>query len=100
MIGPARIAKLLLDRVAANEGTNRRRSRTNLREEEIVGSLLEVIDDAGARDTGQPAIVVQPRKVDQRFELVAAVMKAGNGQLDCRAGDIDNPQALAGVNHR
>ena len=45
MISPTRIAKLLLDRVAANEATHRRRPRANLREEEIVGSLLEVIDD-------------------------------------------------------
>ena len=45
MINPERIAKLLVDRVAANEESRQRRSRTNPREEEIVGSLLEVIDN-------------------------------------------------------
>ncbi|CAF1260735.1 unnamed protein product [Didymodactylos carnosus] len=45
MISPTESAKLLLDRVTENEEAHRRRSRINPREEEIIGSLLEVIDN-------------------------------------------------------
>ena len=43
MITPTRIAKLLVDRVTEHEESRRRQSRINPREEEIIGSLLEVI---------------------------------------------------------
>ena len=45
IISPTRIAKLLDDRVTENEESHRRRSRTNPREEEIISSLLKVIDN-------------------------------------------------------
>ena len=45
MISPTKIAKLLADRVTENEESHRRRSRTNPREDEIIGSLLKAIDD-------------------------------------------------------
>jgi hypothetical protein len=45
MIGPARLAKLLVDRVAKNEDPDCRRLRGNLHEEEVVNYLLEVIDN-------------------------------------------------------
>ena len=44
-ISSTRIEKLLVDRVTENEESHRRRSRTNSREDEIISSLLKVIDD-------------------------------------------------------
>ena len=45
MISPPRIVKLLVGRVTENEESHRRGSRTNPREDEILSSLLKVIDD-------------------------------------------------------
>ena len=45
MIIPTRIAKLLVDRATENEESHRRRSRTNPGEDEIISSLLKVIND-------------------------------------------------------
>ncbi|CAF2057276.1 unnamed protein product [Rotaria magnacalcarata] len=45
MISPTRIAKLLMDRVAENEGSHHGETRSNPREQEIINSLLKIIDD-------------------------------------------------------
>ncbi|CAF2826171.1 unnamed protein product [Rotaria sp. Silwood2] len=45
MISPTRIAKLLLERVTENEGPHHRGTRSSLREEEIINSLLTMIDN-------------------------------------------------------
>ena len=45
MISSTRIEKLLVERVTKNEESHRRQSRTNPREDEIISSLLKVIDD-------------------------------------------------------
>ena len=45
MISPTRIAKLLVDRTTRREDLQRRETRSNLHEEEIINSLLKMIDD-------------------------------------------------------
>jgi hypothetical protein len=45
MIGPTRVAKLLVDRVAKSEDSNRRRLRGNPHEEEVANYLLNVIEN-------------------------------------------------------
>ncbi len=45
MITPKQIVKLLADRVSEDEEAHRRRTRSNPHEEEIIDSLLKVIDD-------------------------------------------------------
>ncbi|CAF1607405.1 unnamed protein product, partial [Rotaria sp. Silwood1] len=45
MISPIRIAKLLVDRVTQNQGPHRRGTKSNPHEEEIINSLLKMIDD-------------------------------------------------------
>ena len=45
MISPTRITKLLVDQVTENEESHRRRSRTNPCDDEIISSLLKVIDN-------------------------------------------------------
>jgi hypothetical protein len=45
MIDPTRVAKLLVDRVAKSENSNRRRLRGNPHEEEVANHLLKVIEN-------------------------------------------------------
>ena len=45
MISPTKIAKLLADRVTENEESHHRRSRKNSPKNEIISSLLKIIDD-------------------------------------------------------
>ncbi|CAF1101351.1 unnamed protein product, partial [Rotaria magnacalcarata] len=45
MSSPTRIAKLLMDRVAENEGSHHGETRSNPREQAIINSFLKIIDD-------------------------------------------------------
>ena len=45
MFDPARIAKLLVDKITERQNTDRRRLRTNPHEEEVADYLLNIIDD-------------------------------------------------------
>ena len=45
MISPTRIAKLLVDRTTQREDLHRRETRSNPHEEEIINSLLKMLDD-------------------------------------------------------
>ena len=48
MVDPARIAKLLVDKVTERQNVDRRRLRTNRHEEKIADYLLNIIDDVSS----------------------------------------------------